>query len=80
MSLAHQVAILYTAGQGHLDDVPLERVKPFEHAFHGFLDARYADVLHEIERTKELPDGAAKKLDEAAKTFKAQFLAAPART
>ena len=76
MSLAHQVAILYAAGQGHLDDVPLARVTPFEHAYHAFLDSRYADALHEIEQTKDLSDAVKQKFDAAAKEFKARFLAA----
>jgi len=80
MGLAHQVAILYAAGQGHLDEVPLARVTPFEHAYHAFLDSRYADALYEIERSKDLPASVAKKLDDAAKEFKATFLALePAR-
>ena len=79
MSLAHQVAILYATGQGHLDEVPLERVEPFERAYHAFLDERYADALHDIERAKDLSDAVKQKLDAAAKEFKARFLAsAPA--
>ncbi len=78
MSLAHQVAILYAVGQGHLDEIPLERVKPFEDAFHAFMDERYPDVIHEIDKTKELPDAIAIKLDQAAKEAKQQFLAGAA--
>ncbi len=76
MSLAHQVAILYAVGQGQLDDVPLEQVKPFEQAFHALLEERYPDVLHEIEQTKDLPDPIAKRLDDAAKQCKQHFAAA----
>ena len=76
MSLAHQVAILYVANQGHLDELPRAQVKPFEAAFHAFLDERYPDVIHEIEKTKDLPEAAAKRLDEAAKACKERFLAA----
>jgi len=76
MSLAHQVAILYIGGQGHLDEIPLAQVKPFEEAFHTFLDERYPDVIHEIERTKELSDAFAQRLDDAAKACKPQFLTA----
>jgi len=76
MSLAHQVAILYLGGQGHLDELPLAQVQPFETAFHAFVEERYPDVLHEIERTKDLPDAIAQRLDGAAKQCKQQFLAA----
>ena len=75
MSLAHQVAILYVANQGQLDELPRAQVKPFETVFHAFLDERYPDVIHEIEKTKDLPEAAAKRLDEAAKACKERFLA-----
>ena len=75
MSLAHQVSILYVAGQGHLDDIPLPQVKPFELRFHAFLEERYPDVLHEIAKTNDLPEVIAKRLDHAAKECKVQFIA-----
>jgi len=50
------------------------RVKPFEEAFHTFLEERYPDILHEIERTKELSETIAKRLDDAAEQCKQQFL------
>ncbi|MBI1992528.1 MAG: F0F1 ATP synthase subunit alpha [Candidatus Omnitrophica bacterium] len=74
MSLAHQVAILYVANQGHLDELPLGQVKPFEAAFHAFLEERYPDILHEIEKTNDLAEPIAKRLDEAAAACKQQFL------
>ena len=73
MSLAHQVAIFYIANQGDLDDLPKAQVKPFETAFHAFLEERYPDALHQIDQAKELTDAVAAKLDEAAKQFKSQW-------
>jgi len=73
MSLAHQVAILYVGNQGHLDDLAREQVKPFEAAFHQFLEERYPDVLHEIEKTKDLPEAIAARLDEASAACKPQL-------
>ena len=75
MGLSHQVAVLYVANQGHLDDLPLPQVKPFERAFHQFLEERYPDVLHEIAKASDLPDAIMKQLDEAAAQAKRQFLA-----
>ena len=75
MSLAHQVVILFAVGQGALDDVPLEQIKAFEQRFHAFIDERYPDVIHQIEKTKELPETVVKSLEAAVKEFKAQFLA-----
>ncbi len=73
MSLAHQVAIIHVGGQGHLDELSTDQVKPFERAFHAFLDEAYPDVIHEIERSKDLSDESAKKLAEAAAKCKERF-------
>jgi F-type H+-transporting ATPase subunit alpha len=75
MSLAHQVVILYAIGQGYLDEVPIERVKPFEDAFHAFLDERYPDIIHEISKTSDVSDAIASRLTEAINQCKQQFLA-----
>ena len=78
MSLAHQVAILYVANQGHLDDLPRQQTQPFETAFHAFLEERYPDIIHEISSAKDLPDAIAQRLEEAATQCKQQFLEANA--
>ena len=77
MDLAQMVAILYVAGQGHLDQLPAEQVKPFETAFHAFLEERYPDALHEIAQAHDLSDEVAARLDEAATQFKQQVLHPP---
>jgi len=74
MSLAHEVAVIYVAGQGHLDEISREQVKPFEAVFHKFLDENYAEVIHEIEHTKDLSDASIKRLDEAVAKCKQQFV------
>jgi F-type H+-transporting ATPase subunit alpha len=66
MSLAHQVAIIYVGGQGALDELPKDDVRPFEEFLHAFLEKQYPDVIHEIDTKKELSDAIAKRLDEAA--------------
>ena len=78
MSLSQQVSILYVANQGHLDEVPRSQVKAFEAAFHQLVEQRYPDALHEIDKSKELTDAIAKRLDDAAAECKQQFTAAEA--
>jgi len=75
MSLGHQVAVMYVAGQGALDDLPKADVQIFEAFFHKFLDERYPDVIHEIEKAKDLPEAIAKRLDDAVAQAKQQFTA-----
>jgi F-type H+-transporting ATPase subunit alpha len=67
--------ILYVAVNGHLDDLPLDAVKPFENEFHPFMEKEYADIGHEIRRSKEMSDATAAKLAEAIRIFKTRFIA-----
>jgi F-type H+-transporting ATPase subunit alpha len=70
-----QVAILYAATTGKLDDVPTPRVKEFEIGFYRFLETEKADVLKELGKSKELSDEIAKSLEDALNSFRETFLA-----
>jgi F-type H+-transporting ATPase subunit alpha len=70
-----QVAILYAATKGKLDDVPTERVKEFEGQFYRFLETERPDVLTTIAKSRDLSDESAKALDEAIDAFRQTFLA-----
>jgi hypothetical protein len=67
-----QVAILYTATTGKLDDVPTPRVKEFETGLYRFLETERADILKELRDTKALPKELAGKLDEAIEAFRTE--------
>src|SRR5436305_1541411 len=60
-----QVAILYAATSGKLDDVPTPRVKEFETGLYRFLETERADILTELRDKKALSDELARKLDDA---------------
>jgi F-type H+/Na+-transporting ATPase subunit alpha len=70
-----QVAILYAATTGKLDDVPTPRVKEFETGFYRYLETEKADVLTELGKSKELSDEIAKSLEDALNSFRETFLA-----
>ncbi len=70
-----QVAILYVATTGKLDDVPTPRVKEFEIQFYRFLETERPDILKELGDTKALSDELATKLEEATDAFRESFLA-----
>jgi F-type H+-transporting ATPase subunit alpha len=77
--LWQQVAIIFAATQGFLDDMPIEQVKPFEAELFPYLDKNHADIVHEIETTKDLSDAVAERLRKAVADFKAQFVARSTR-
>jgi F-type H+-transporting ATPase subunit alpha len=67
-----QVAILYAATTGKLDDVPTPRVKEFETGFYRFLETEFPGILKEIGKTRALTDELRGKLDEAIEAFRTQ--------
>jgi len=48
MPVAHQVAVIYAAGQGYLDDVPVEQVRRFETLLLSFLQQQHSGLLAEF--------------------------------
>ena len=70
-----QVAILYVATTGKLDDVPTPRVKEFETQFYRFLETERPKILEELRTTGALSDDNAKALDEAIVEFRKSFMA-----
>jgi F-type H+-transporting ATPase subunit alpha len=75
MALERQVMIIWTAVNGHLDSLPLERVKAFEDGFYPFVDKNYPDIPHTIADSKKLDDATEAKLKEATLKYKAEFVA-----
>ena len=71
-----QVAILYAATNGKLDDVPTPRVKEFESAFYRFLETERPAILTELGRRRRPSATSSRKaLDEAIDAFRQTFLA-----
>ncbi|MBA3877116.1 MAG: F0F1 ATP synthase subunit alpha [Anaerolinea sp.] len=75
MPVEKQVAILYAATKGALDDIPTPRVKEFEVQLYRFLETERPSILDELGRTKTLSDDLATALDEALTAFRQSFLA-----
>ena len=75
VAVEKQVAILYVASKGKLDDIPTPRVSEFESGFYTFLDSERPQVLTELAKEQALTDNAAKGLDEAVDVFRKSFLA-----
>jgi F-type H+/Na+-transporting ATPase subunit alpha len=73
MTLADQIAIIYAATSGYLDDLPVEQVKPFENALLPFLRDRYQDVVHTINTDRALAPETEQKLKQGIEEFKTRF-------
>lgn len=72
-----QIAIIFVAVNGLLDEMPTNQIKKFEPEFFSYLDSKYNDLLSEIAEKKIISEETEKKLLEISKDFIAQsgFLA-----
>jgi F-type H+-transporting ATPase subunit alpha len=75
LAVEKQVAILYAATTGKLDDVPTARVREFEIQFYRFLETERPKILEELAGKGSLSDELSASLDEAVDAFRQSFLA-----
>ncbi len=70
MSLGKQSSILYAVTNGYLDDVPVEKVIPWEENFHRFMETGHPDVEKKINTEYEIKPEAENLLKAAIAEFK----------
>ncbi|MCS7216971.1 MAG: F0F1 ATP synthase subunit alpha [Candidatus Bipolaricaulota bacterium] len=75
MPVEEQVASLYAAVTGHLDDIPVEAVRAFEKGFLAYLREHHGEVLAELRREKRLTERVRAGLEQALSEFKRTFRA-----
>jgi F-type H+-transporting ATPase subunit alpha len=67
-----QVAILWAATNGYLDDVESARISEFESGFYRFLESTHKDLLPAIAKEKAISDDTTKALETAVKEYREQ--------
>ncbi len=73
LSVEKQVAIIYVATNGHLDDVEVKHIRQWERDFLAYVEAQHAAVYEGVRTKKTLDDDLKAKLDQAIKAFKPLF-------
>jgi F-type H+-transporting ATPase subunit alpha len=73
MSAEKEVAILFAAANGYLDEWPVEAVADYEKQMLEFLDSKYTEVLKEIRETNDISEETEDKLKKALDEFKGIF-------
>ena len=73
VSTEHQVMIMYAVNNQYLKDVPVEKVKEFEHEFLQYMDSSYPEVGKAIIDSGKLEENTLTKMNEALENFKKLF-------
>lgn len=69
-----QVLIIYSAVNGYLDDIPVEKCRKFESEFYSFIEGKYPEIPRQIAEKKQLDGETEDKLKNAIKEMKERFL------
>ncbi|TLN10926.1 F0F1 ATP synthase subunit alpha, partial [bacterium] len=72
MSLGKQSSILYAVTNGYLDDVPVEKVIPWEENFHRFMETNHPDIEKQILTDHEIKPETENRLKAAITEYKKQ--------
>ena len=73
VDVAHQVCIIYAVVNGHLNDIPVEKLGDFETRLYEFMDNRYSDVLDAIRSTGKLEKETEDRLKAALGELRGEF-------
>ena len=75
MTVERQIAIIFAASKGHLDDIEIEKVSEFESNLFDYLEANASDQLSSIKESGDLSDDTSESLDKLISDFKNSFAA-----
>jgi len=75
MDVEKQIAIIFAASKGYLDDVEADRVSDFESGLFDYLDANASEQLSAIKSEGDINDKVSEALDKSISEFKNTFLA-----
>ena len=73
MPVENQVAIIFVAGKGLLDDIAADKIREFESGVLDHLMASHSNLLTSIKDSGQITDDVAKKLETAVADFKKGF-------
>jgi F-type H+-transporting ATPase subunit alpha len=73
MTVENQIAIIYSATNGYLDELPVEKLEEYEADLLLELDNLHKDLLKDIADKKELTDDIRDRLDKVIKEFTERF-------
>jgi F-type H+-transporting ATPase subunit alpha len=73
MEVADQVISIYAGTRGHLDEIPLTKVRDFEVGLLNFVRDRKPELLDKIRNEKDLTSEIEEMIKSAISTFKASF-------
>ncbi len=73
MDVEKQIAIIFSASKGHLDDIDIDKISEFESGLFEYLDSNASEALSSIVNEGIISDETAKNLEKAILDYKSGF-------
>ncbi|MDO5716742.1 MAG: F0F1 ATP synthase subunit alpha [Tissierellia bacterium] len=73
MHVSDQILILYAVTKGYLSDVPLDKIKDFEHEFIDYIHHNKSELMDALNDKRELTESIEKQIQEGITSFKESF-------
>ena len=73
MDVEKQIAIIFSASKGHLDDIDIGKISEFESGLFEYLDSNASEALSSIVNKGIISDETAKNLEKAILDYKSGF-------
>jgi len=75
LTVERQILIIFAGVNGHVDDLPVEAIRPFEQGLFRFVESRYPAIYQELNEKKIMGDDLRQQVDQAVREYKEEFKA-----
>ena len=75
LPVERQILIVFAGVNGHVDDLPIEAMRPFEQGLSRFVEASYPEIYKELNEKKVIGEDLSQKMEQAIREHKEEFKA-----
>ena len=75
LPVERQILIVFAGVNGHVDDLPVEAMRPFEQGLSRFVEASYPEIYKELNEKKVIGEDLRQKMEQAIREYKEEFKA-----
>ena len=75
LPVERQILIIFAGVNGHVDDLPIEAMRPFEQGLSRFVEASYPEIYKELNEKNVIGEDLSQKMEQAIREHKEEFKA-----
>jgi F-type H+-transporting ATPase subunit alpha len=75
LPVERQILIIFAGVNGHVDDLPVEAMQPFEQGLSRFVEASYPEIYKELNEKNVIGEDLSQKMEQAIREHKEEFKA-----